>query len=316
MFTTLTPTQFEEFCMNLLKLHQLQNVDWRKGTSKDSSPADNGRDIECEYYRYDNILQRIIIEKWFVECKHYKEGVSPDKINGALAWATAERPNRLVIIASGFLSNACKEYLKDYIEKNKPTFSIEIWEKPKLENMASKYPWLLKGFNINTKDKIFDYFNSYHVRYINEQPVTSMDILKQAIALLPEKEKKAIFEQIAIFNANIDQLSDKNIDYEKIIVNNVARLVTEISPMYINSFINNTCNILLSHANPVNIDKSVDKIESLKVYIAKEKDKSLIEKISTLISKDNDRFNKDLMLNLYNIFCDTVVKYILEHLSI
>lgn len=314
MFSTLTPIQFEEFCMTLLKLHQLQNIDWRKGTSKDSSPADNGRDIECEYHRYDNILQRTIIEKWFVECKHYKEGVPPDKINGALAWATAERPDRLVIIASGFLSNACKEYLKDYIEKNKPTFSIEIWEKPKLEKMIWKYPWLLKEFDINAKDKIFDYFNFYHIRYIKEQPIITIDLLKQALSLLPKREGKMIFEQMVIFNATLDQISGKEDDYEKIIINNIERAVLEISPIYINSFINNTCNILLFYANPSGIDKSIDNREFMKVFLAEKNNEGLIEKISDY--KNNYRFNKEEMLNLYNVFCDTVVKYILEHLSI
>lgn len=68
VFSRLTDTQFEEFCFTLLKLHQLENVDWRKGTNKNSSPSDNGRDIECEYHRYDSILQRTVIEKWFIEC--------------------------------------------------------------------------------------------------------------------------------------------------------------------------------------------------------------------------------------------------------
>lgn len=165
MFENLTSTQFEDFCFNLLQLQGLENVDWRKGTNKETSPADNGRDIECEYLRYDNILQKTVIEKWFVECKHYKEGVSPDKIQGALSWAQAERPNRLIIIASGFLSNPCKDFLKKYKNENKPIFEIEIWEKPQIEKQVKKYPNLLKKFNIIPLNNIFEYINSYHIKF-------------------------------------------------------------------------------------------------------------------------------------------------------
>lgn len=314
VFSRLTDTQFEEFCFTLLKLHQLENVDWRKGTNKNSSPSDNGRDIECEYHRYDSILQRTVIEKWFIECKHYKEGVPPDKLQGALSWATAERPDRLIIIASGFLSNACKEYLKDYKEKNKPIFMIEIWEKPKLEKMVRKYPWLLKAFNIDVKDELLNYFNYYHIRYIEEAPMTSIDILKDAINLLSETDKKRIFEQIAIYNATIDELSNNSSSYEEIVMSNIERLTNERNSLYINSFLNNTCNVLLSFANPASIDKNINHREFMKVFFAKKNNHELSEKMNEIADyKNNYRFDKNYMLNLYNAFCDNVVKYILAN---
>src|SRR5260370_41158130 len=68
-----------------------------------------------------------------VECKHYQQGVPPDKIQGALAWATAERPDKLLIIASNFLSNPNKDHLESFIRNNKPSFRIKYWEKPDLE---------------------------------------------------------------------------------------------------------------------------------------------------------------------------------------
>lgn len=44
-FKNLTSTEFEEFCHDLLCQLGFLNVDWRKGTDKDSSPSDSGRDI-------------------------------------------------------------------------------------------------------------------------------------------------------------------------------------------------------------------------------------------------------------------------------
>jgi hypothetical protein len=45
-FSEFTPTEFEEFCFELLRgLPGVHNVDWHKGTPKPASPADRGRDI-------------------------------------------------------------------------------------------------------------------------------------------------------------------------------------------------------------------------------------------------------------------------------
>ncbi len=41
----LTCVGFEEFCFELLRRVGFSNLDRRKGTPKDSSPADSGRDI-------------------------------------------------------------------------------------------------------------------------------------------------------------------------------------------------------------------------------------------------------------------------------
>lgn len=43
-FNGLSATDFEEFCFHLLSRLSFVNVDWRKGTGHQSSPADSGRD--------------------------------------------------------------------------------------------------------------------------------------------------------------------------------------------------------------------------------------------------------------------------------
>src|SRR5947208_11260223 len=103
-------------------------MSWRKGTGLNASPADQGRDIECVFQHKDIDGQRD--ERWFVESKHYKRGVPPDKLQGLLAWAAAERPDVVLIIASNFLSNAAKNFLESYARSNKPSFKIKVWERP------------------------------------------------------------------------------------------------------------------------------------------------------------------------------------------
>lgn len=139
-------TDFEEFCFQLLDgLDGFSNVDWRKGTPKPASPADRGRDIVAEVERVD-VDRAKHAETWFVDCKHYAKGVPPEALQGLLAWAHAERPHVALVIASGFLSNACKDYLRDYDENNRPPFRIKYWERPILEKLTRGNQELLDRF--------------------------------------------------------------------------------------------------------------------------------------------------------------------------
>lgn len=106
----LTETEFEEFCFDLLHAMGASRMNWRKGTGRNFSPADQGRDIECYFERKD--VDGKTAERWFVECKHYKQGVPAEKLQGLLAWAIAERPDVVLIIASNFLSNPAKNSLE------------------------------------------------------------------------------------------------------------------------------------------------------------------------------------------------------------
>jgi len=145
-FTDFDETEFEEFCFELLRgLPGFHNVDWRKGTPKSTSPADRGRDISVEVDHVDVDGARHV-ETWFVDCKHYGRGVPPEALQGLLAWAQAERPHVALVIASGFLSNAAKDYLKDFEQNNRPPFRIKYWEQPTLDELARGNRDLLDRF--------------------------------------------------------------------------------------------------------------------------------------------------------------------------
>jgi restriction endonuclease len=107
----MTGTQFEQFCFDLLRELGFVNLDWRKGTGLNASPSDSGRDIVGQLPR-EELDGRQYFETWFVDCKHHKRGVPPDKVTGLLAWATAERADVALVIATNFLSNPCKDFLK------------------------------------------------------------------------------------------------------------------------------------------------------------------------------------------------------------
>jgi hypothetical protein len=128
-------TEFEQFCFGLMEELGFVNVDWRKGTGLSSSPADSGRDIVAQYPRtdFDGATR---LETWFVDCKHYKRGVPPDKISSLLAWSSAERPHVALVIASNYLSNPCKDFLAAYERNNRPAFQIRYWERPQIERLV------------------------------------------------------------------------------------------------------------------------------------------------------------------------------------
>lgn len=132
-FDALSATGFEEFCFDLMSEAGFVNVDWRKGTPKDSSPADRGRDIVAQLDRRD-VDGHQYLETWFVDCKHYTRGVPPDALQGSIAWATAERPDVVLFIASGFFTNGAKDWIATF-RATKPPFRLRTWEMPQLRRL-------------------------------------------------------------------------------------------------------------------------------------------------------------------------------------
>jgi hypothetical protein len=135
-FDGLSPTEFEEFCFDLLSETGFVNVDWRKGTPKDSSPADRGRDIVAQVDRTDVDGHRYM-ETWFADCKHYERGVPPEALQGTITWAQAERPSTVLFVASGYFTNGAKDWITSYEEKSRPPFRIRTWEMPQLRLLVN-----------------------------------------------------------------------------------------------------------------------------------------------------------------------------------
>lgn len=169
-FKNLTSIGFEEFCFELLRRVGFSNLDWRKGTPKDSSPADSGRDNIAHQQRQDVDGSRFS-DVWFVDCKHYSKGVPPTELQNALAWAEAESPNVLLFIASGYFSNPAKDYLEKYKQSRKPRFRIKTWELPQIEHLTSgrrsllyKYDLIKGKFKIRSLKQIRDAEAQFYIK--------------------------------------------------------------------------------------------------------------------------------------------------------
>lgn len=172
----LNETEFEQFCYDLLAELGFVNINWRKGTGLSSSPSDRGRDIECQLL-HKGVDGKQYFETWFVECKHYKQGVPPDKIQGAISWAGSERPDKLLIIASNFLSNPTKDYLTDYQRNNNPRFKIHYWERPDIERITSGKSALLRKYRISGDFPFLSIIHPVHLTYLHSIPMNTLNYL-------------------------------------------------------------------------------------------------------------------------------------------
>jgi len=171
-FDHLDETEFEHFCYDLLVELELANIRWRKGTGLATSPSDRGRDIECEHH-HKGIGGKIEIEKWFVECKHHKRGVPPEKLLGAISWAQAKRPDKLLIIVSDFLSTAAWENI-EALESNNPGFKIEVWEKPNLEDITKSKSKLLRKYRMSGDFPYLSLLHPTHIKCLREMPLNTL----------------------------------------------------------------------------------------------------------------------------------------------
>lgn len=151
-FDNLDPTQFEEFCCDLLGRVGFINLDWRKGTALSSSPADQGRDIEATRVM-DDLDGHVYHDLWFVDAKHYRTSVPPETLNPLLSRCFASRPAVALVIASGYLSNPAKNYLRDYVANNNPPFRIRYWERPALQTFIESHPSLIEKHGISVEPR-------------------------------------------------------------------------------------------------------------------------------------------------------------------
>lgn len=192
-FDNINATEFENFCYELLDEIGFINLNWRKGTGLSSSPADDGRDIECELERtYPDGTN--YHEKWFVDSKHYKKGIPVSAIINVLNWAQAERPDVVLIITSNFLSNSAKRHIEKYKENNKPSFAIKIWEKPNLEKLTLNKHNLLKKYKIpNPNFPFLNLMHPAHLWYIRNPPINTLDYLFNLIESIDNEKRDKFF---------------------------------------------------------------------------------------------------------------------------
>jgi hypothetical protein len=74
--------------------------------------------------------------------------VPPVELHNLLTWAQAARPDTVLFVVSGFLSNGAKDYLNSYRANQRPPFRIKVWERPDLERLAASRVALVRRHNL------------------------------------------------------------------------------------------------------------------------------------------------------------------------
>lgn len=329
-FDHLSPTEFEEFCFELLKNIGFINVDWRKGTGHSSSPSDQGRDIECERV-IEDIDGDITIEKWIIECKHYKSGVSPDKIQGILTWAHSIRPDKVLIIVSNFLSNPCKNFIGEYIQNNKPPFKIKYWEKKQLEKTTQGQSLLLKKYNIGCNFPFISIMHPNHLLYIKKYRNNTLDYFFQIMDVVDEKKRDIIlsFPYLYIINPKLRKAlpgKEKHIDLFMAEMNyeNFKKKCYEIEQYYpkilVNYVTDSILKILLDFGDLTSIDEKIKTLEDLRSFaIGLQKGEQffkdeVFESGLKLTSKTIGEMPEKTKENysLYIFFCENILSKLLQ----
>ena len=120
-------SQFEELLLAIVKAKGAVSAEFRKG------PGDKGRDVQAWFNNRDAIGVESR-DLYFFEAKHHVAGVSPDHISGALAWAQAEQPHSLILVASGHFTNPCRDNINAWM-RNNPKVKVSLWERPQIEEL-------------------------------------------------------------------------------------------------------------------------------------------------------------------------------------
>lgn len=188
----LSDTEFEEFCFDLLKSLDFVNLNWRKGTGLASSPSDQGRDIQGLLLRND-IDGSQHHEQWFIECKHYMKGVPPEKIQGAISWANAKRPDVLLIIVSNFLSNPAKNYIEEYQKQNKPAYRIKVWELKDLDGISAGRNDLRRKYGLPSDLNFLSVLNNYHIAYAMKPQLNTIEYFIELMDSLNAEKRDEAF---------------------------------------------------------------------------------------------------------------------------
>lgn len=314
-FDHIDSTQFEDFCYALLDELGYENLNWRKGTGYNSSPADNGRDIECELLR-ENPDGTKYFEKWFVDSKHYKRGVPPKDLEGTLSWAQSEDVDVVLFIASNFLSNPSKNYLKQYEKERKPGFRIRYWEMPDIRKLTLNKHNLLKKYDLHNSDYPFLHLiHPAHLIYISDPPTNTFDYFFE----LSDNLNKEIRDNVLSWGYIGMYTSDYENFKKKVYATNSL-----LEPFLLGSIVNFILSHLFNHGNKTKIHQTENEMksrieffkkihaENMESYNQEELEASMraIELVEKNLKELPETIEKNYEYYIY--FCDNIVSQLIE----
>lgn len=255
-FNHLNATEFESFVYDLLGEIGFQNRSWRRGSPQATSAPDGGRDIEC-VLQCKEIDGSFRLEKWLVECKHWPQNAVPlSALTGVLDAARTLRPDKVLIVCSGHLSNPARDSLQVFEHNNRPSFRVITWENPQLRQLAAGKLILLTRYGLPTESPLVAIIHPLHLEFMRLTPRLSLDVLFGLLDGIESSRRDAMlnFATLVIINPRtrrstspddrLGDLVDESITYyalkakcaslsEVLSPSVVARLVTDLALQYL-----------------------------------------------------------------------------------
>ncbi len=190
-FNHLSDSDFEELTYDVLHALGFVNLSWRRGSGRGGASADQGRDIVAQHLSKEpDGSERL--ETWFVQCKCHVRGVPPEKLDGALAWSAAERPDVLLFAVSNFLSNPAKVYLEKYERNNRPAFRVKRWERKDLERLLSSDPSLSRKYKLDPSDPAGT-AHTAHLQYVLSPTMNTLDYFFRLLDNMDNTTRDEVF---------------------------------------------------------------------------------------------------------------------------
>ena len=313
-FNNLSDSDFEELTYDLLAAIGFVNLSWRRGSGLGGASADQGRDIVAQERRVGPDGSEHF-ETWFVQCKNYIRGVPPEKLEGALAWSAAERPNTLLFAVSNFLSNPAKTYLENYECNNRPSFRLRIWERKDFERLLSSHPALIRKYQLDPGNPVCT-VHPAHLQYVLSPTLNTLDCFFMLLETMDHSIRDEAFDFAfhALINPRFREPRHKNetmaelmldpVDYpafrakcRKLVDQGIAEhfLVQAIvsdalswtwqfgDPSQVDTTIARNQEAINYFNEKLKVETDVDRIETLRSIIAKSK--SLMESVHERQSK-------------------------------
>lgn len=126
----LTPSEFEEMILHVLRREGFHNVSWYG-----ESGLDSGRDITCE--RTELLGTRVVNYRCIIQCKLYKGSVPRSQLHEELAKASAFSPHYYILATTGVLGATTKDWLT--AQRDNFGFSIVLWERTDIEVLLERH---------------------------------------------------------------------------------------------------------------------------------------------------------------------------------
>lgn len=132
-WSSLSPEEFEHFCVELVDLLDLRNINWRK------SGADGGADITAEYVLKFPEINKQRKEFWVIQCKKHKRSISlSENLRTTLDFAKENEAQCILFVTTSHFTLKAKRWF-GLIEKDEKIRVLYL-ENFDLERLVFNHP--------------------------------------------------------------------------------------------------------------------------------------------------------------------------------